>query len=133
LAASFPVCLDWFIDADEELVPFVAPPRCGPASRKCSIKNFQPSHTGYVDQAPSGQTSAIALAGDLISQQARPSVLNAVIVGLGDALLAVVPKTDLAALGDRGAEQLVGRLRSVHALEDYMGKSNCRTELSGCS
>ena len=25
LAARFPVCLDWFIDADEELVPLVAP------------------------------------------------------------------------------------------------------------
>lgn len=25
LAAGFPVCLDWFVDADEELVPLVAP------------------------------------------------------------------------------------------------------------
>src|SRR5215831_12304106 len=101
-----------FANPDKQALPLVAAAGGrGAVSRKCLFQNLELRDGRDVDQAPGGKTPAFAAAADLKGEQARSSVLHAVVVRLGDSFRPAVPETDLTPLGDGRAEQLVDGLR----------------------
>src|SRR5882762_5809325 len=75
-------------------------------SAEALIEYFAVLHVGYVDQSPS-RNAAAASSADLPAEQSDNSILNAVIVGLSNPLVAFVFKPEQPLVCNRAAEQLI--------------------------
>jgi hypothetical protein len=94
-APRFPsLCLLRRFHANKHLIPAVVLTRQHlSVSAETSIKHFAVFHIRYIDQSPSRDTAA-ASSSHLPAEQAYYPILNAVVMGLCDALVTVVLEPD---------------------------------------
>ena len=81
------------IDAGEKNVPFLMSLRGNSAAAgECLLQQFNAGHAVHDEFTPVRETSAAALAADLIREEGDYAFLNAIVLWLGDAKLAFVKK-----------------------------------------
>lgn len=81
------------LDAGEKNVPFLMPLRGNSAAAgECLLQQFNPGHAVHDEFAPVRETSAAALAADLIREKGHHAFLNTIVLRLGEAKLAFVRK-----------------------------------------
>ena len=85
--------------SDEQFVPLVML-FCRAVSSKSFFQNFEIGHFVYFKHAPVGELSGTALASGLVAEEARASILQAVVVRLDDAEFVLIDEADLVARGD---------------------------------
>lgn len=95
-------------DADEENIPFDVFARCGGTStREGLIEHYEVSDLADFRQKPVGK-AATASAGDLPTQQLDRAVENPVVMRFGNAVFAMIGKTNHARVLDSRPEQRLG-------------------------
>jgi len=75
-------------------------------STETSIEHFAVFHTSYIDQSPPGNATATS-SSHLPAEQADDAILNAVIMGLGDALVTFVFEPEQLFIFNSTAKQMV--------------------------